>query len=164
MNRTVTNSELEINRSYKGTPGRRSQDRRATVTRATAGLNSGGIDSCLTKGSGKLPSSGNNLNAFQSAGSMDYSEKCSRKFDKRSHYFGVRWTFVFDPAGRLSYYWHMVVSIAFLYNLWVIIFRFAFSEINRKYRSSFFYRSYIGKICSFIMIIISFLISILQAI
>ena len=136
MNRTVTNSELDINRSYKGTPRRRSQDRRPTITRATAGFNSGGVNStassCLTKTSNKLPSSGNNLNTFQSAGSMDYSEKCSRKSDKRSHCFGVRWTFVFDPAGRLSYYWHMVVSIAFLYNLWVIIFRFAFNEINRK--------------------------------
>ncbi|XP_024084421.1 cyclic nucleotide-gated cation channel alpha-3 isoform X2 [Cimex lectularius] len=38
---------------------------------------------------------------------------------------------VFDPAGRLCYYWSMVVSIAFLYNFWVIIYRFAFQEINR---------------------------------
>ncbi|KAG5670425.1 hypothetical protein PVAND_000691 [Polypedilum vanderplanki] len=41
-----------------------------------------------------------------------------------------KWTFVFDPAGRLCYYWSMVVSLAFLYNFWVIIFRFAFQEIN----------------------------------
>ncbi|BES95844.1 Hypothetical protein NTJ_08652 [Nesidiocoris tenuis] len=40
-------------------------------------------------------------------------------------------TLVFDPAGRLCYYWSMVVSIAFLYNFWVIIYRFAFQEINR---------------------------------
>ena len=33
------------------------------------------------------------------------------------------WSFVFDPAGRLCYYWSMVVSLAFLYNFWVIIFR-----------------------------------------
>jgi hypothetical protein len=40
------------------------------------------------------------------------------------------WSFVFDPAGRLCYYWSMVVSLAFLYNFWVIIYRFAFQEIN----------------------------------
>lgn len=41
-----------------------------------------------------------------------------------------KWTFVFDPSGRLCYYWSMVVSVAFLYNFWVIIYRFSFSEIN----------------------------------
>lgn len=40
------------------------------------------------------------------------------------------WSFIFDPAGRLCYYWSMVVSLAFLYNFWVIIYRFAFQEIN----------------------------------
>ncbi len=39
---------------------------------------------------------------------------------------GCRWTFVFDPAGRLCYYWSLVVSLAFLYNFWVLIYRFAF--------------------------------------
>ena len=37
---------------------------------------------------------------------------------------------MFDPAGRLCYYWSMVVSFAFLYNFWVIIFRFSFAEIT----------------------------------
>ena len=45
----------------------------------------------------------------------------------------AHWSFVFDPAGRLCYYWSMVVSLAFLYNFWAIIYRFAFQEINRKY-------------------------------
>ncbi|XP_050525308.1 cyclic nucleotide-gated cation channel alpha-3 [Daktulosphaira vitifoliae] len=45
---------------------------------------------------------------------------------------GIRWSFVFDPAGQLCYYWNMVVSLAFLYNFWVIIYRFAFCEINRN--------------------------------
>ena len=45
-------------------------------------------------------------------------------------YNGSSWSFVFDPAGRLCYYWSMVVSLAFLYNFWVIIYRFAFQEIN----------------------------------
>ncbi|CAB3376875.1 Hypothetical predicted protein [Cloeon dipterum] len=45
---------------------------------------------------------------------------------------GCRWSFVFDPAGRLCYYWSMVVSLAFLYNFWVLIYRFAFQEITRE--------------------------------
>ncbi|KAI5732191.1 hypothetical protein M8J77_023046 [Diaphorina citri] len=45
---------------------------------------------------------------------------------------GPNLTFVFDPAGRFSYYWSMIVSLAFLYNFWVIIYRFAFQEINRE--------------------------------
>ncbi|XP_076367723.1 cyclic nucleotide-gated channel rod photoreceptor subunit alpha-like [Tachypleus tridentatus] len=43
---------------------------------------------------------------------------------------GCNWTFVFDPSGKLSYYWSMIISIAFLYNFWVVIYRFAFYEIN----------------------------------
>nr|KAG5687013.1 hypothetical protein BaRGS_016483 [Batillaria attramentaria] len=47
-----------------------------------------------------------------------------------SDHDGCNWTFVFDPSGRLCYWWSSVVSIAFLYNFWVIIYRFAFQEIN----------------------------------
>ena len=32
------------------------------------------------------------------------------------------WTFVFDPSGRLVYYWSFIVSLAFLYNFWVSIY------------------------------------------
>lgn len=45
---------------------------------------------------------------------------------------GCNWTFVFDPSGRLCYWWSSVVSVAFLYNFWVIIYRFAFNEINQQ--------------------------------
>ncbi|XP_015792172.1 cGMP-gated cation channel alpha-1-like isoform X2 [Tetranychus urticae] len=45
---------------------------------------------------------------------------------------GKGWSFVFDPAGRLCYYWSMIVSLAFLYNFWVIIYRFAFNEISSE--------------------------------
>ena len=31
-------------------------------------------------------------------------------------------TFVFDPSGRLVYYWSFIVSLAFLYNFWVRIY------------------------------------------
>ena len=43
---------------------------------------------------------------------------------------GCKWTFVFDPSGRLAYWWSFVVSVAFIYNFWVLIYRFAFEEIN----------------------------------
>lgn len=45
---------------------------------------------------------------------------------------GCNWSFVFDPSGRLCYYWSMIVSIAFLYNFWSIIYRCAFQEINEN--------------------------------
>lgn len=77
-----------------------------------------------------------------SASELDVSSKRSRdkrkelrsklKLDKwetsttSSERTGCRWTFVFDPAGRLCYYWSMVVSLAFLYNFWVLLYRFAF--------------------------------------
>ncbi|XP_076392648.1 uncharacterized protein LOC105663968 isoform X1 [Megachile rotundata] len=52
------------------------------------------------------------------------------------------WSFIFDPAGRLCYYWSMVVSLAFLYNFWVIIYRFAFQEINGDTRWVWFCLDY----------------------
>ncbi|XP_047489099.1 cyclic nucleotide-gated cation channel alpha-3-like [Penaeus chinensis] len=55
-------------------------------------------------------------------------EPSSNSSDKK---MGCRWTFVFDPAGRLCYYWSVVVSLAFLYNLWVMVYRFAFQEITK---------------------------------
>lgn len=44
----------------------------------------------------------------------------------------TRRSFVFDPSGRLIYYWSMIVSMAFIYNSWVILYRFAFEEINSQ--------------------------------
>ncbi|CAF1111632.1 unnamed protein product, partial [Didymodactylos carnosus] len=43
-----------------------------------------------------------------------------------------RFTFIFDPSGRLTYWWTSIVSIAFLYNFWVIIYRFSFHELNHN--------------------------------
>lgn len=37
--------------------------------------------------------------------------------------------YVFHPAGSFSYWWSIVVGAAFLYNFWVIIYRFAFEGI-----------------------------------
>ncbi|XP_076370228.1 cyclic nucleotide-gated cation channel subunit A-like [Tachypleus tridentatus] len=56
---------------------------------------------------------------------------------------GCNWTFVFDPSGKLCYYWSMIVSIAFLYNLWVIIYRFSFQEINKDTLVAWFTLDYI---------------------
>jgi hypothetical protein len=42
----------------------------------------------------------------------------------------TRFTFIFDPSGRLSYYWTSIISLAFLYNFWIIIFRFSFHELT----------------------------------
>ena len=41
-----------------------------------------------------------------------------------------RFTFVFDPSGRLAYWWTSIISLAFLYNFWIIIFRFSFHELT----------------------------------
>ncbi|XP_042235800.1 cyclic nucleotide-gated cation channel alpha-3-like [Homarus americanus] len=60
---------------------------------------------------------------------VDKWESSTSSSDKKT---GCRWTFVFDPAGRLCYYWSLVVSLAFLYNLWVMVYRFAFQEITRN--------------------------------
>ncbi|XP_052104842.1 cyclic nucleotide-gated channel rod photoreceptor subunit alpha-like [Mytilus californianus] len=49
-----------------------------------------------------------------------------------SDHEGCNWTFVFDPSGRLAYWWSSVVSLAFLYNFWVIIYRYAFHEIDTE--------------------------------
>ncbi|XP_022700028.1 cyclic nucleotide-gated cation channel alpha-3-like isoform X2 [Varroa jacobsoni] len=61
-------------------------------------------------------------------------KEIKREFEKwdLAEKSGCRWTFVFDPSGRLCYYWSLVVSIAFLYNFWVIIYRFSFSEITME--------------------------------
>ena len=61
-----------------------------------------------------------------------------------SEHEGCNWTFVFDPSGRLSYWWSSVVSVAFIYNFWVIIYRFAFQEINDDNRSVWFALDYLA--------------------
>ncbi|XP_074604618.1 uncharacterized protein LOC141857935 [Brevipalpus obovatus] len=58
--------------------------------------------------------------------------KYENKYGPRSKNSMRYWSFVFDPSGRLCYYWSMIVSLAFLYNFWVIIYRFAFDEISSE--------------------------------
>lgn len=64
--------------------------------------------------------------------SRDHSRRKSDKGDSSGADRRCNWSFVFDPSGRLCYYWSVVVSIAFLYNFWVMIYRFAFQEIDRS--------------------------------
>jgi cyclic nucleotide gated channel alpha 3 len=69
---------------------------------------------------------------------------------------GCRWSFVFDPAGRLCYYWSMVVSLAFLYNFWVLIYRFAFQEITRESLAVWFCLDYFSDLLYLLDIAVHF--------
>ncbi|XP_054707186.1 cyclic nucleotide-gated channel rod photoreceptor subunit alpha-like [Uloborus diversus] len=71
-------------------------------------------------------------------------EKCESSSASSSDRPTCNWSFVFDPAGRLCYYWSMVVSVAFLYNFWVMIYRFAFQEINRSTIGAWFLFDYLA--------------------
>lgn len=67
-----------------------------------------------------------------------------------------KWTFVFDPSGRLCYYWSVVVSIAFLYNFWVIIYRFAFQEITFETLHAWFTLDYLADLIYILDIAVHF--------
>ncbi|XP_076379390.1 cyclic nucleotide-gated channel alpha-2 isoform X2 [Megalopta genalis] len=99
------------------------------------------------------PTSINHLNNSSCNGTETYTvqqqqqQRGSRGYPGQSGTKGFRtgapnWSFIFDPAGRLCYYWSMVVSLAFLYNFWVIIYRFAFQEINGDTRWVWFCLDY----------------------
>ena len=79
-----------------------------------------------------------NTKIGNSFGNLDKLETSTSSSEKE----GCKWTFVFDPAGRLAYWWSLVVSVAFLYNFWVIIYRFAFEEISRKNMALWFTLDY----------------------
>ncbi|KAG5885980.1 hypothetical protein JTB14_008335 [Gonioctena quinquepunctata] len=82
---------------------------------------------------GTNPPSSNHLNSNSSCNGTEsrYGFRRVDSYSSRLRGAGSQnWSFVFDPAGRLCYYWSMVVSLAFLYNFWVIIYRFAFREID----------------------------------
>ncbi|XP_015835561.1 cyclic nucleotide-gated channel rod photoreceptor subunit alpha isoform X2 [Tribolium castaneum] len=81
---------------------------------------------------GTNPPSTNHLNSTSSCNGTEsrYGFRRGESYSSRLRTGSANWSFVFDPAGRLCYYWSMVVSLAFLYNFWVIIYRFAFREID----------------------------------
>ncbi|KAH9416785.1 hypothetical protein DERP_011900 [Dermatophagoides pteronyssinus] len=72
------------------------------------------------------------------------------------HKSGCNWSFVFDPSGRLCYYWSLIVSIAFLYNFWSIIYRCAFQEINEKTVASWFALDYFADFIYILDILVNF--------
>ena len=75
------------------------------------------------------------------------SVRTDNRFDNGttvSDHEGCNWTFVFDPSGRLSYWWSSIVSIAFIYNFWVIVYRFAFQEISAENISVWFTLDYLA--------------------
>ena len=75
-----------------------------------------------------------------------------------------KFTFIFDPNGRLSYWMSKLiffafqfnsycnlfyeidftVSLAFLYNFWVIIYRYTFNEINSNNKAFWFFFDYLA--------------------
>lgn len=72
------------------------------------------------------------------------------------HKSGCNWSFVFDPSGRLCYYWSMIVSIAFLYNFWTIIYRCAFQEINESTVATWFALDYFSDFIYILDIAVNF--------
>ncbi|XP_035739050.1 cGMP-gated cation channel alpha-1-like isoform X5 [Vespa mandarinia] len=126
-------SELDLSRK----PRRRDQQRGRIKLPYAVGATPSRDQSHL-----HTPASINHLSNFSCNGTetrytaqQQQQQRGSRGFPGQAGTKGFRtgapnWSFIFDPAGRLCYYWSMVVSLAFLYNFWVIIFRFAFQEIN----------------------------------
>ncbi|XP_026467377.1 cyclic nucleotide-gated channel rod photoreceptor subunit alpha-like [Ctenocephalides felis] len=80
----------------------------------------------------------------------------SASYPTRPKHRVTNWSFLFDPAGRFIYYWSMVVSLAFLYNFWVIIYRFAFQEITRDTLSTWFALDYFADFLYLLDIMIHF--------
>lgn len=106
-----------------------------------------------------LPSSGNAQEEIDDEHNQNEAEEESKDFlapqPEQWRAFApasraCRPTFVFDPAGKFSYYWSMVVSMAFLYNLWVIAYRFSFDEITSATRLRWFCLDYA---CDFIYLL-----------
>uniref|UniRef100_A0A1I8F286 Ion_trans domain-containing protein n=1 Tax=Macrostomum lignano TaxID=282301 RepID=A0A1I8F286_9PLAT len=69
-------------------------------------------------------------------------------------YLGSR--IVFDPAGQFIHWWCTVVSLAFLYNLWVILFRVAFMEIEASTMKVWFPLDYTMDLIYLLDIAVSF--------
>lgn len=138
VNRAATSSELDLSRKARRRELRGKLKLPAAVTSmAGAEQRGGGSGHGTTMGSGTaLLPRGSVAHGSLGYGGIQHRGRGSAvavgRGVSRPHP-GPSWSFVFDPAGRLCYYWSMVVSLAFLYNFWVIIYRFAFQEINREY-------------------------------
>lgn len=67
-----------------------------------------------------------------------------------------RMTFIFDPAGRFYYFWTMIVSVTFAYNLWIISYRYAFDEITSDTVVFWFTLDYTADLIYLLDLLISF--------
>ncbi|XP_055688768.1 potassium/sodium hyperpolarization-activated cyclic nucleotide-gated channel 3 isoform X2 [Lutzomyia longipalpis] len=125
---SATASEMDLSRkTQKKERGRLKPAEQPLLTSWNrTGMRCSNANTIGTMSSNHLNNSGSGCNG---ADRVARRSGCSSSGASRSRPSG-KWTFVFDPAGRLCYYWSMVVSMAFLYNFWVIIYRFAFQEIN----------------------------------
>ncbi len=65
-------------------------------------------------------------------------------------------TFLFDPDGRFSDWMRLIVSSAFLYNFWVILYRYSFNEINSQNWHIWFLLDYFADFIYFLDIAFSF--------
>ncbi|XP_068086318.1 cyclic nucleotide-gated cation channel [Anabrus simplex] len=129
-------SELDLSRKARRRDLRGRLKLPTSVTLASAGCGSDPpvqgrwSDRTTWGGPGGTGGATSNHNGGGSSGSGDRARERRLGYYPRFRGGAPNWSFVFDPAGRLCYYWSMVVSLAFLYNFWVIIYRFAFQEIN----------------------------------
>ncbi|XP_044728867.1 uncharacterized protein LOC123292320 isoform X2 [Chrysoperla carnea] len=106
-----------------------------------------GYDCSSMSAGGTNVQSTNHLNSTASSCNgteSRYGFRRGETYHSRFRTGAPNWSFVFDPAGRLCYYWSMVVSLAFLYNFWVIIYRFAFQEINGETLAVWFSLDYLS--------------------
>ncbi|KAK9704178.1 Ion transport protein [Popillia japonica] len=129
-------SELDLSRKVRRKDIRGRLKLPASVALASSGEAPllGGWRTTPGSTAGTNPPSSNHLNSTSSCNGTEsrYGYRRGDSYSSRLRTGAPNWSFVFDPAGRLCYYWSMVVSLAFLYNFWVIIYRFAFQEINRE--------------------------------
>ncbi|XP_030747303.1 cyclic nucleotide-gated cation channel alpha-3 [Sitophilus oryzae] len=126
-------SELDLSRKHRRKDLRGRLKLPTSVTLASSGEAPllGGWRTAPGSTAGTNPPSSNHLSSSSCNGTESrYGFRRVDSYSGRLRAGSTGWSFVFDPAGRLCYYWSMIVSLACLYNLWVIIYRFAFREID----------------------------------
>uniref|UniRef100_T1JLX7 Cyclic nucleotide-binding domain-containing protein n=1 Tax=Strigamia maritima TaxID=126957 RepID=T1JLX7_STRMM len=116
-----------------GTNGTGGRDRDLGTKESAAYENRGhvGSDVDINRRNQKLPPPWKNGKDELGAELTKASDKGEASSLSSSDRVGCNLSFVFDPSGRLCYYWNVVVSIAFLYNFWAIVYRFSFQEIDK---------------------------------
>lgn len=63
---------------------------------------------------------------------------------------------VVDPSGRLSFWWSAVVSGAFVYNFWAIVFRCCFDEVSPENAVLWFVLDYTADACYLLDMLLGF--------